>query len=88
VVDASVFPRIPGFFIVTSVYTVAEKAADVLTEDHPIPPADLPPEARAALKLDPVLLSGPGFDDRRTYPAALEAAEAKLIVARRLRAEL
>ena len=28
VVDASVFPRIPGYFIVTSVYMVAEKAAE------------------------------------------------------------
>ena len=30
VVDASVFPRIPGFFIVSSVYMVAEKAAEVI----------------------------------------------------------
>ncbi len=30
VVDASVFPRIPGFFIVSSVYTIAEKAADAI----------------------------------------------------------
>ncbi len=30
VVDASVFPRIPGYFIVTSIYMVAEKAADIL----------------------------------------------------------
>lgn len=30
VVDASVFPRIPGFFIVTSVFMIAEKAADDL----------------------------------------------------------
>ncbi len=30
VVDASAFPRIPGFFIVTSVYMIAEKAADVI----------------------------------------------------------
>lgn len=30
VVDASVFPQIPGFFIVTSVYMIAEKAADVI----------------------------------------------------------
>jgi len=30
VVDASVFPRIPGFFIVSSIYVIAEKAADVM----------------------------------------------------------
>jgi choline dehydrogenase len=30
VVDASVFPRIPGFFIVSCVYTIAEKAADAI----------------------------------------------------------
>lgn len=29
-VDASVFPRIPGFFIVTPIYMIAEKAADVI----------------------------------------------------------
>jgi choline dehydrogenase len=33
VVDASVFPRIPGFFIVVPIYMVAEKATDVLLED-------------------------------------------------------
>src|SRR5262249_24545421 len=33
VVDASVFPRIPGFFIVTSVYMIGEKAADVILAD-------------------------------------------------------
>lgn len=30
VVDASVFPRIPGFFIVTPTYMVSEKASDLL----------------------------------------------------------
>ena len=30
VVDASVFPRIPGFFIVSSIYMIAEKAAAVI----------------------------------------------------------
>jgi choline dehydrogenase len=33
IVDASVFPRIPGFFIVTSVYMISEKASDVIVED-------------------------------------------------------
>jgi choline dehydrogenase-like flavoprotein len=33
VVDACVFPRIPGFFIVSSVYMIAEKAADVILAD-------------------------------------------------------
>ena len=33
VVDASVFPRIPGFFIVSAIYMVSEKAADVILAD-------------------------------------------------------
>jgi choline dehydrogenase len=33
VVDASIFPHIPGYFIVTAVYMIAEKAADVLLRD-------------------------------------------------------
>jgi len=33
VVDASVFPRIPGFFIVSSIYMIGEKAADVILKD-------------------------------------------------------
>jgi len=32
VVDASVFPRIPGYFIVSAVYMIAEKAAEVMLE--------------------------------------------------------
>ena len=86
VVDASVFPRIPGFFIVANVYMIAEKAADVLTEDHPIPAEELPPGAADALKRDPVLPSSAVFEARRLYPAEMEAAEAELIAARRRRA--
>jgi len=32
VVDASVFPRIPGFFIVSAIYMIAEKAASVILD--------------------------------------------------------
>lgn len=33
IVDASVFPRIPGFFIVTPIYMISEKAADAIVAD-------------------------------------------------------
>ncbi len=33
VVDASVFPKIPGFFVVLPTYMIAEKAADVILAD-------------------------------------------------------
>ncbi len=32
VVDASVFPRIPGYFIVTPIYMISEKASDVILQ--------------------------------------------------------
>ena len=35
VVDASVFPRIPGFFVVMPIYMIAEKAAEVILADAP-----------------------------------------------------
>jgi choline dehydrogenase len=34
IVDASVFPRIPGFFIASSIYTIGEKAADAILSDR------------------------------------------------------
>jgi len=33
IVDASIFPRIPGFFIVTPIYMIAEKASEVILRD-------------------------------------------------------
>ncbi len=33
VVDASVFPRIPGFFVVSAVYMIGERAAEVILRD-------------------------------------------------------
>lgn len=34
IVDASVFPRIPGLFIVTPIYMISEKAAETIITDH------------------------------------------------------
>jgi choline dehydrogenase len=39
VADASVFPRIPGFFIASAVYMVGEKAAEMMLEDAAHQPA-------------------------------------------------
>jgi choline dehydrogenase len=33
VVDASVFPHIPGFYIAVPIYMISEKAADVILQD-------------------------------------------------------
>ncbi|HYI40962.1 MAG TPA: GMC family oxidoreductase [Allosphingosinicella sp.] len=40
VVDASIFPRIPGYFIVSAIYMAAEKAADMILEDDVLAPAE------------------------------------------------
>jgi hypothetical protein len=32
-VDASIFPHIPGFFIVTAIYVISEKASDAILAD-------------------------------------------------------
>ena len=37
VVDASVFPKIPGFFVVMPTYMISEKAADVIHADATAP---------------------------------------------------
>lgn len=34
IVDACVFPRIPGFFLASAVYMISEKASDVLIREH------------------------------------------------------
>jgi choline dehydrogenase len=44
VVDASVFPKIPGFFIVTSIYMISEKASDVILRDRKQADCSNPPD--------------------------------------------
>jgi choline dehydrogenase len=46
VVDASIFPRIPGFFIVTAIYMAAEKAAAVIHADASRPAIPVLPRPR------------------------------------------
>jgi choline dehydrogenase len=50
VVDASVFPRIPGFFIVTAIYMAAEKASAAILADATSPVPAVPrPDLRHVL---------------------------------------
>ncbi len=37
IVDASIFPRIPGYFIVSSIYTMSERASDEILADAGLP---------------------------------------------------
>lgn len=46
VVDASIFPKIPGYFIVANIYMASEKAADVILEDARSVPGETPMPAR------------------------------------------
>jgi choline dehydrogenase-like flavoprotein len=50
VVDASVFPRIPGFFIVSAIYTIAEKAADAILADAGKGPGPRPSSSAGATR--------------------------------------
>jgi choline dehydrogenase len=50
VVDASVFPRIPGFFIATAIYMLSEKATDAILADEGTAPA-APPRTRSKVSL-------------------------------------
>jgi choline dehydrogenase len=64
VVDASVFPRIPGFFLASAVYLIAEKAADVLIETAAqIPPHTVKESAMPYTAPDLLKLSQQQLDD-------------------------
>ena len=76
VVDASIFPRIFGYFIVANIYMASEKAADVISEDH----------GKLVTGGEPVLPSRVGYEQRRAYPTVLEQREAALVRERREKA--
>ena len=80
VVDASIFPEIPGFFIVTNTYMVSEKAADTITEDAVDPiPHDYVPGANEPEDVRE------RYWQRfiQAYPKELREGEAKLVEERR-----
>lgn len=52
VVDASVFPRIPGYFIASAVYIAAEKAADVILAAAATSPSLRAPSAPSPREID------------------------------------
>jgi hypothetical protein len=79
IVDASVFPRIPGYFVAANIYMISEKAADVLTEEH------LPRDSWRDLD-PPVIPSQPEVERRQSYPTDLEQKETELVRMRRVRA--
>jgi choline dehydrogenase len=87
IVDASVFPRIPGYFIATSIYMIAEKAADVLCEEYAIALAHKNASGTDAGDAK-VINSLAETVNRSCFPAELEAAEAELISQRRKAAGL
>jgi choline dehydrogenase-like flavoprotein len=73
VVDASVFPEIPGYFIVTPIFMIAEKAADDLlaTRAHQTYPAKLQEREAIAVRVRRAL-------NTRMQPTSTEVADAKL----------
>ena len=79
VVDASIFPKIPGYFIVTNIYMASEKAADVIHAQHPKPAnngAHVPGPADARANGSP------------TYPDQLRAKEEEALRCRRKHVDL
>jgi choline dehydrogenase-like flavoprotein len=57
VVDASIFPKIPGYFIVMNIYMASEKAADVVIEDAKDAHDNAPEYPRALRKLEAEAIS-------------------------------
>ncbi|WP_038162613.1 GMC oxidoreductase [Verrucomicrobium sp. BvORR106] len=73
IVDASVFPRIPGYFILTPIFMMSEKAADTILaeEDRASYPAIVEDrEARAILSR-----RNKAYPDRPPVPVAANALE-------------
>lgn len=62
VVDASIFPTIPAYFIVTPVYMISEKAADTILADSTQYPAALAEREIAAIRKRRQTASDPSGD--------------------------
>jgi choline dehydrogenase-like flavoprotein len=80
VVDASIFPEIPGFFIVTNTYMISEKAADIITQDAKDP---IPRDFFSGAKEPEDVQERFWQRFTRAYPKELREREASLIQERR-----
>lgn len=85
IVDASIFAKIPGYFIVTNVYMISEKAADVISEDHSDHFAKITDNQTVQdnLQRSPIFQSNVESRERNDFPVEMEDCEAKLIKERR-----
>jgi choline dehydrogenase-like flavoprotein len=64
VVDASVFPTIPGYFIVTPVFMVSEKAADTILAASKEYPSALEQKEAASIHRRRLIVDGSSVSDR------------------------
>jgi choline dehydrogenase-like flavoprotein len=78
VVDASIFPKIPGYFIVTNIYMASEKAADTILEDARLEAAE-----RAAATTPAAAPDEYAYPDAPAYPRQLRAREVEALRWRR-----
>lgn len=72
VVDASVFPKIPGYFIVTPIFMIAEKAADAILADSPVYPGVIEEREAEAIRVRRAVAE---LDTASTAPAATRLPE-------------
>lgn len=62
IVDASIFPKIPGYFIVTPIYCASEKAADDILSDFELYPRELESAEAAAIAERRAIATRADFD--------------------------
>lgn len=87
VVDASVFPDIPGYFIVTPIYCISEKAADDILADFELYPKELESAEALAIEQRRAIAAVQDYDgDLPLAAAKIVRAAARQIAAKQAKA--